>query len=628
MNDFKDVLRRIKESVDIVEIIGRTVQLKKAGASFKGRCPFHQEKTPSFNVIPGKMMFHCFGCGVGGSVVDFVMKSERLEFKEAVEKLAKEAGIELPRLSRRDPAQVDAERQLQQTVLKANEAAQAFFRKNLAERKNPIANDYIPQRGLSPEMVERFQLGASLEAWDGLKLHLGRLGFSEDAMVDAGLCVRSENGRVYDRFRHRLMFPIHDANNRLCGFGGRQLVKEEHSPKYLNSAETALYHKSLMLYGLNVAKDDIAKSGYAIVCEGYLDVITAHAHGHTQAVASLGTALTREQAKLLKRFAAKTYFLYDGDSAGQKAMLRGGPALLESDFDVRVISLPAEDDPDTFLQTNGGKALHELMGSAEEFFDYALRAEEQHVDLNTLAGQAELVERMAPILAVFRNDVMREGAIMRLMRRLGGLPRDAILRILDKKDREVEKREYGPPPEERREERDEEESSADEPAAPRQTNLDPLEKSLLKVMVESQAGVEYARTMLHHDWVMDRRLAEWIFYLNDNEGFIQTLIDEAEASATSPGDRRVLSAVLAWEVPDQAKTIEAMKQILLRLRERHQQLLTRRLLAMIDQRELGPEDAERLLKAYHQENRTRLQSTGRYLRTGDSVTRRSRMGKG
>ncbi len=608
--ELTEVVRRIKESADIVGVVGNVVRLKKAGASYKGLCPFHNEKTPSFNVVPAKGIFHCFGCGAGGSVIDFVMKTERLEFREAIEKLAKDTGIELPRFKAQDKSEADAEQRQREAVQGANNEALAWFRGNLLEKRNRLASDYLPERGISDEMSERFQLGAALDAWDGLKEHLLRMSYSESLLVEAGLCVRSENGRVYDRFRNRLIFPIFDLNGKVAGFGGRQLVKDENSPKYLNSAETILYKKSNILYALNLARPDIEKAGYAILCEGYMDVLMAHAHGFPQAVASLGTALTQPQARLLKRFANKTFFLYDGDSAGQKAMLRGGEPLLEAGFDTRVISLPPEDDPDTYLRREGSDSLRKQLDGAEEFFDFALRSHASTLELSRLAGQAELADRMAPVINVIQNDVMREGAIARLLRRLGGLPREAIIRILRKArtgERPQPAADLGIP--------------TDESVSALFPNVNFLDLYLLKIMLESHAALEHLRACLRHEWVVDSQLEGWIFYLADHDGFVQTLLDAVEASKEYPAEPSVLSRVLAWDRPLGDDPARAAEEILWRLRERHQLALTSDLLTMISEKVLDEEEARRLLNAYHHEHRTRIQQTRRLSGSGDRPRR-------
>ncbi len=617
-DEFRDIIRQVKDQVDIVDVIGRTVSLRKAGASWKGKCPFHQEKTPSFNVVPKKGIFHCFGCGAGGSVIDFVMRQERLEFIEALEKLARELGMELPSRQRQDPAIRKQEDELRHSIEGANKAALEWFRDNLLEGRNRSATDYLPKRDITEAISEEFQLGAALDSWDALKSHLMKIGYSEGLLVDAGLCARSENGRVYDSFRNRLMFPILDANGRVVGFGGRAL--DDDPAKYKNSAETALYKKNRILYALNVAQTHIEKSGYAILCEGYMDVIMAHAHGFKQAVASLGTALTREQAKLIKRYATRTYFLYDGDSAGQKAMLRGGLPLLEAGLDTRVIPLPSEDDPDTFLKREGPDALKKKVEHAREFFDYAVDSHSKDLEMGTLAGQAELVDRLSGVIVAFGNDVIREAAISRLLGRIGGIPREALNRILEKRHRE----EYG-----REERRDPQEDPYDDDdrAAPA-VQFDPVERGLLKVMLESNAGLDYVRANLRHEWVSDPRLEGWIFYLLDNDGYVSTLLEQAELSGDWPGEHNVVTALLAWEHPLVEEGQIDARQLLFRLHERHQLSLTQEILKTLESPQVSDEERRRCLTLLDNEHRQRIQNSGRHLRTKDSRARREKYGRG
>ena len=372
----KDIARQVKDQADIVAIVGRHVPLKKAGTSYRACCPFHKEKTPSFHVVPAKGIFHCFGCGAGGSAIDFVMRTERMEFMEALRLLAGELGIEIPAPGGpQDEEARDAAEKHRRSLQSAMEFALDWFRGNLTSRRNAVAADYLEQRGIAPEIAEAFQLGAALDGWAHLADAARAKGFSEELLTEADLCIRHEQrGTVYDRFRHRLIFPIFDHRGRPIAFGGRQLADDPTSGKYINSAETSLYKKGRTLYALNVAQKAISDSGHAILTEGYMDTVMAHQFGFPQAVASLGTALTPEQARLLKRYANRVYFLYDGDAAGQKAMLRAGESLLGAGFDARVIILPAEDDPDTFLRREGPEALRGKFENAREYFDFALEA--------------------------------------------------------------------------------------------------------------------------------------------------------------------------------------------------------------------------------------------------------------
>jgi DNA primase len=618
MASLKEVVQLIKERADLIEMIGRVVQLKKTGASYKARCPFHNEKTPSFSVYPAKHVFHCFGCGAGGSAIDWVMRTERMEFLEAARKLANELGIPWPELKPEDRKAQDEEHQLSSSIVEANSEALSWFRSNLIENENPLANAFVTERGLSDEMVEVFQLGTGIDAWDGLKRHLTKLGFSEDLLVKADLCVRSETGRVYDRFRNRFMFPIFDPNGKVVAFGGRQLVKDPNSGKYINSGETALYKKSQVLYGLNLAMKEIERAGYAILCEGYMDVIMAHAYGHRQAVAPLGTALTPSQSRLLKRYANKMFFLFDGDEPGQVNMLKKGDPLLEASLDVRVISLPPADDPDTFLRREGGPALFALMEDAVEYFDFALRRHEKDLNLATLAGQAELAERLAPTIMALKNDVMRESAIGRLLRKLGGLPREALTRLLNSAEQRKASGESSVVlPTDRRT------GPGSLPGAPR---YDPLETHLLKMMLESPEALAFLRLRLRPEWVTDSRLEGWISYIAFNEGYAMSLVHEAEATGDLPGEREIIPAMLAVELPEKARDEDAAQFLLYRLQERHQQALTADLLRMIEEGNLSEEVSTKLLRAFHEQHRVRIQTSSRHMRSRDSAFRKPSTG--
>ncbi|MBI5154829.1 DNA primase [Candidatus Poribacteria bacterium] len=564
----KDVTRQIKEQADIVAVIGRTVSLKKAGASYKGKCPFHNEKTPSFNVVPAKGIYHCFGCGAGGSVIDFVMKADRLEFIDAVKKLAAELGIEVPEYrGGPDKAARDAEEDRLRSVQSANDFALKWFRANLLERRNTVAVAYVAKRGISPEMGEKFQLGAALEGWSHLTDAAMRAGFSAELLIEAGLSKRSEGkGSVYDSFRNRLIFPIFDHLNRCIGFGGRCL--DDDPAKYINSMETALYKKGRSLYALNLAQKAISDSGFALLTEGYLDTLMAHQHGFPQAVASLGTSLTPDQARLLKRFASRVYFLYDGDSAGQNAMLKGGGPLLEAGFDTRVISLPPEDDPDTFLRREGRDALSALIASAGEYFDFALEARAAGLDTHSLAGQAELVERTAPLINAFRNEIQRAGAINRLLSMLGGLPRDALIRMLDKSRAETS----------RRAERSAWSGEAEPAGPPRdQRPYDSLDKFVLRLMIESFEALEILRAGLSDSWLLDERIEPWVSYFHAGREDAHGMIAAAEAEGQMPADPAILPAILAENQPlgDAAHTAH---MTLARLKRRHHKRITAQLL--------------------------------------------------
>ncbi len=361
MPSHDSTLEEIKDRIDIVDLISDYVQLKKAGQNWKGLCPFHAEKTPSFTVSPAKQIFHCFGCGSGGDIFTFLVRSENLSFPEALKILAKRAGVTL-KTSQKEAAETGEK----EPLFNMNKDAAWFFQQNLP--KNSQAAGYLKGRGISDEVQKQFVLGYALNSWNALLNFLARKGYKPDMVKKAGLAVQGSKG-VYDTFRDRIMFPIYDLKGDVIAFGGRAIDNTE--PKYLNSPETPVFNKRRVLYGLNLAKDSVKDAGQVLLMEGYLDVITAHTFGFTNAVAPLGTACTQEHGKLIKRFAEEAIIVFDSDEAGNKAAKNAAGILLESGLHVKVLSIPGKDDPDSFLRKKGKEAFQALLArplSIIEFF--------------------------------------------------------------------------------------------------------------------------------------------------------------------------------------------------------------------------------------------------------------------
>ena len=344
-----DDVKRVKERLDILEVIGDRVRLHRAGRGYLGLCPFHDEKTPSFHVSQERQNYHCFGCGRGGDVFTFVMETEGLEFRQALELLADRAGVSLTRSEGR--------RRTSGNLYEVMDLAEKFFRSLLTAPEGTAARAYLARRGLSAGDAARFGLGWSANSWDSLSRHLRDMGVTDREALDAGLVLEGQRGGVYDRFRGRLIFPIRDVAGRAIAFGGR-LVDGE-GAKYINSPEGALYSKRRNLYLLHEARSAIREKGRSILVEGYMDALRLHLNGYTEAVASLGTSLTEEQARLLKRFGDRCCICYDSDTAGQEATLRGMYVLQGLGLDVQVITIPSGKDPDELLSSPDGKALFE-----------------------------------------------------------------------------------------------------------------------------------------------------------------------------------------------------------------------------------------------------------------------------
>jgi DNA primase len=400
---FIDDLRR---QADIVRVLSDYVTLKKKGTNWMACCPFHQEKTPSFSVNPSKNIFYCFGCGKGGSVFNFVMEVEGLSFPESVRVVAEKAGMPLPELV--DDKRFEAKRKEADEVIELNAWALEFWERQLAEEtaEARAAREYVEGRGISVETRRTFRLGYAPNSWDALGIHLKSKGATIGQIERSGLVVKKEQGGYYDRFRGRLIFPVMDAQGRPVAFGARAMRPGD-EPKYLNSPETAAYTKGRHLFGLSATRDEIRRKKFAILVEGYLDLIVPFQHGVRNVVASLGTALTAEQAKLLGRFARKVVVNYDGDRAGISAAKRAIEVLLPEDFEAKVLVLPDGADPDEFMRAHGVEEYNKRRGAAVPHIQFVLEQAVASRNLRNPAQKAEAVEEVLPFVRAVRNSIQK-----------------------------------------------------------------------------------------------------------------------------------------------------------------------------------------------------------------------------
>ncbi|MCF6095912.1 DNA primase [Thermovorax subterraneus] len=421
-----EIIKEVQDRADIVEIVSNYVSLKKRGENYVGLCPFHSEKTPSFNISPKKQLFYCFGCGIGGNVFTFLMKKENWTFPEALRWLAERVGVKLP--EEETLGEVSEAFKLKREILKINELAAEFYHNNLLRTKEAErARYYLSSRGILAGTIEKFNLGYALPAWDGLINFMRSKGIEEDALLRAGLVIPKSSGKgFYDRFRDRIIFPIKDVTGSIIGFGGRILDKGE--PKYLNSPETPVFNKREHLYGLPLIKKGESP---IILVEGYMDCIALHQHGFTQAVASLGTSLTEQQAKTLKRYTEEVAIAYDSDVAGQTATLRGIGVLVKEGLRVKVISLPEGKDPDEFIKARGKEAFEELVKSAQNFIDYKLNSAKKGLDLKSQDGKLKFIKRAVLILAEIEDGVERELYIQKLSDELN-IPKNTFKEDINK----------------------------------------------------------------------------------------------------------------------------------------------------------------------------------------------------
>lgn len=396
----------VKNQGDIVRVVSDYVTLKKRGANYLACCPFHSEKTPSFTVHAGKGLFKCFGCGAGGSIFDFVMRIEGCGFPEAVRIVAQKSGIPIPLVEEtEDHKKIARERE---SVLRLNEWAAEFFEHQLDDGvEGPSAREYIRSRGIKEETAKLFRLGYARDSWDALTNHLKSRGATPDEIHNSGLAVLKEGGGFYDRFRARLIFPISDPQGRVIAFGGR--VMGEGEPKYLNSPETTVYTKGRNLYGLAHAKNEIRNLGFAILVEGYLDCIIPFQEGIHNIVASLGTALTDNQVRLLRRYMDQPHIVvnFDPDSAGQAATMRSIDVLLAEGFKVNILRMPTKQDPDEFVRGHGVERFRDLLKTTQPYIDYIIDMSIAGHDTSRPTGKVAAINAMLPHLARLRDKVAR-----------------------------------------------------------------------------------------------------------------------------------------------------------------------------------------------------------------------------
>ncbi len=363
----EDKIEEIRMAVDIVDYISQFVALRKVGKNYVGLCPFHSEKTPSFTISPDKQLYHCFGCGAGGNIFNFVMQYEKISFFEAVKKIAEYVGIELPKPEKKEHW-IETEFE---EIYEANRFAEQFFIRNLmktSEGKRGL--EYLYKRGINDASIKIFGLGYAPDQWDGLVQYAIKQSFPLESLEKAGLILKREDGAYYDRFRDRVIFPIFSITGRIIAFGGRRLKEDESIPKYINSPETKVYTKSKILYGLYQAKEAIRKSGSVILVEGYMDCVSLFQAGIENVVATSGTALTEEQVKLISNYADTVYFLYDADSAGARAMLRGIDIILAQGLELYIVRLPEGEDPDSFIKKNSVSEFEKLIENAVNFIEF------------------------------------------------------------------------------------------------------------------------------------------------------------------------------------------------------------------------------------------------------------------
>jgi DNA primase len=394
----------LKRQADIVRVVQDYIQLKKKGANWMACCPFHKEKTPSFSVSPAKEIFYCFGCHKGGSVFNFVMEMERVSFPDAIKLVAEKSGVPLPKLI--DDSRFEARRQESEEVIELNKWALEWWEQQLqSSGEARIARDYLLRREITEETRQTFRLGYAPDSWDALSIYLRQKGASQDQIDRSGLVVKKEEGGSYDRFRGRLIFPVMDIQSRPIAFGGRTLRDED--AKYINSPETAAYVKGRNLFGLNLTRDEIRRAGFAILVEGFLDLIVPYQFGIRNVVASLGTALTPDQAKLAARFAGKVVVNYDGDNAGVQAAKKAIEILLAEDLEVKILVLPDNSDPDEFIRKSGALEYQRQRGEAQPHIQFVIDQAVRDRKLSNPADKEAAIDEVLPYIRAVRSRIQK-----------------------------------------------------------------------------------------------------------------------------------------------------------------------------------------------------------------------------
>jgi DNA primase len=481
---------QIRAASDIVDVIGAYVPLKKNGANFTALCPFHKEKSPSFNVNPHKQIFHCFGCHKGGDVFTFVKDYENIGFMDAVRRLAERAKIPLE--FENTPGAQES-RHLKDQLLDIHDQLTTRWQNCLAnEAAGQMARDYLAKRGVSADAIKLFRIGAAPELWDDTVNWAKSKNFPLEIAEQAGLIIKKEEtGRHYDRFRGRLMFPICDEQGRVVGFSGRVLSGDEKTAKYVNSPETPIFTKSKIFFGLDKSKRAILDAGYAIICEGQLDLIACFTNGVQNIVAPQGTAFTEQHARILKRYANEAVLCFDSDNAGQNAIVRSLDHLLAADLAVRVAVVPSPHDPDSFIKANGGEAFRTLVENAEGFFDYLLKRLLATNDSTTDKGRLAILRGMAEALHKTGNSVLLDTHAQKTALRLG-VAVDAVRKEFAK---------VKPQAAIVREDEPDDSMLAGEAEAEAPSRPSNLELHLLKILLQHDELVSWAAAHLDANWI-------------------------------------------------------------------------------------------------------------------------------
>ena len=545
--DFQDFIDEVLEKTDIVDLVSPYAKLKRVGNRFQCLCPLHNDKkTPSFSISPDKQLFHCFGCGAGGNAIHFVMAKDGLDFMDALKLLAERANVPFPD-TRSPSGQSAAKHDKKKRMYEINKTAARFFFDTLRSEKGKAGLNYFKNRGINPATIKRFGLGYAPDSWDGLLGYMSGQGYSPKELAEAGLAVLRENGSYYDKFRNRVMFPIIDVRGNIIGFGGRVIDGGE--PKYLNSPETLIFKKSQNLFGLNFAKND--DSGRILIMEGYMDVISLHQGGITNAVASLGTAFGEEHAKLLKKYTTHAVLCYDSDEAGQKAADRAGKILLDADIKTRVLTVNDGKDPDEYINKNGADMFRVLIEQAKPYIEYKIDKIKQQYNLDDDMEKVEFTQAAAEVIVDIKSRVEAELTVKRLADEIK-VSQDSVLAEVENVRRRRSRAE-------KIRETRRVEKNARVGASPEYFKLQNAEKLLLSLMSEKSVFAAASRKIQPSDFTTElhRRIAEIIYdtYNKGNTFSFNDILSRFDASEVGSvasilaDDKNVADKLKASETP-------------------------------------------------------------------------------
>lgn len=574
-----DVVDEVRSRADIVEIIGEHVALKRSGKDYKGRCPFHEERTPSFYVVPSKGFYKCFGCSEAGDVFTFLMKRMGLSFVDAVKLVAERSGMEIREVSRE--GREDPYRHFHE----ANAFAWQFFRDGLREEaKGREARVYLENRGIDGETAERFGLGYGPDEWRALRDAAAKHNLEESVLLEVGLLIQREEGKEpYDRFRNRVIFPIESASGRVLAFGGRILgAVGKGVPKYLNSPESPVYHKGEVLYGLSWAKNAIRREEAAMVVEGYMDAVSLAASGFENVVAPLGTSMTEEQARLLSRYCTRVFLLFDSDTAGLRATFRAGDILLAAGLHPAVVTLPPGEDPDTIVRKEGASTIREYLSQAVDVLDRKLQILEERDYFSSIERIRGAVDRLLPTLRAAKDPALRDIYVSKVAERTG-VRRETLEREMEKADVPQGPRARARP--------------AHAPPEPPRPGVMGPERKLLLLLVQFRDYVDRAAERLGPEDFLDPSL----------RAVFQALVGDPELSHPPPGMDLVATRRLEELMGDPERISEASRVFEESVGQMKEVPLARRAEALREalRAEKDPATQEALLREIHDVDRQR-----------------------